>query len=57
MLICCCCCCCCFHQVANYLEFSAEDGEAERKKALGEVVELGQQVWVKVRAACLYFKP
>lgn len=48
------CCCCCFHQVANYLEFSAEDGEAERKKALGEVVELGQQVWVKVRAACDY---
>ncbi|KAF6261416.1 hypothetical protein COO60DRAFT_1636853 [Scenedesmus sp. NREL 46B-D3] len=36
-------------QVANYLEFSAEDGEAERKKALGEVVELGQEVWAKVR--------
>jgi hypothetical protein len=36
-------------QVANYLEFSAEDGEAERKKAIGEVVELGQEVWVKVR--------
>ncbi|WIA36670.1 hypothetical protein OEZ86_007953 [Tetradesmus obliquus] len=35
-------------QVANYLEFSAEDGEAERKKAIGEVVELGQEVWVKV---------
>jgi hypothetical protein len=35
--------------VANYLEFSAEDGEAERKKAIGEVVELGQEVWVKVR--------
>jgi hypothetical protein len=36
--------------VANYLEFSAEDGEAERKKALSDVVDLGQAVWVKVRA-------
>lgn len=35
-------------QVANYLEFSAEDGEAERKKAISEVVEVGQDVWVKV---------
>jgi hypothetical protein len=34
--------------VANYLEFSAEDGEAERKRALGEVVDIGQEVWVKV---------
>eukprot|EP00775_Hariotina_reticulata_P012440 gene12440-12577_t len=35
-------------QVANYLEFSSEDSEADRKKALGEVVEVGQDVWVKV---------
>jgi hypothetical protein len=36
------------NQVANFLEFSAEDGEAERKRALGEVVALGEAVWVKV---------
>jgi hypothetical protein len=39
-------------QVANYLEFSSEDSEADRKKALGEVVEVGQDVWVKV-STCL----
>jgi hypothetical protein len=37
-------------QVANFLEFSAEDGEAERKKAISDIVDLGQDVWVKVRA-------
>lgn len=35
-------------QVANYLEFSAEDNESDRKKALSDVVDLGQDVWVKV---------
>lgn len=35
-------------QVANYLEFSAEDKEDERKRALGEVVAVGDDVWVKV---------
>lgn len=38
-------------QIANYLEFGPDDSEADRKKALTEVVELGQNVWVKVSVA------
>lgn len=34
------------------MEFSAEDSEADRKKALQEIVTVGQQVFAKVRPMC-----
>jgi hypothetical protein len=35
-------------QVANYLDFTPEDTDEDKKRALAEVVGLGDTAWVKV---------
>jgi hypothetical protein len=39
---------CPVYQVANYLDFTAEDTDEDKKRALAEVVGLGDTAWVKV---------
>lgn len=36
-------------QVSGYLDLSSESTDEDKKKALGEVVAIGDSVWVKVR--------
>lgn len=37
-------------QVSNYLSFSKEDTDEQKKQELEGVVNVGEQIWVKVRA-------
>jgi hypothetical protein len=37
-------------QVSNYLSFSREDSDEQKKAELAGVVTAGEQIWVKVRA-------